>query len=239
MSSGKIVFGDALYTTFAPSGRLPGDLKWETTSQFDFGVDFGIMNNRYIFSVDYYIKNTKDLLNTVQLPSSSGFTSTIQNVGEIQNKGLELSFDARLLNGKFSWDLNGNISFNKSIVNKLYGGQDIFGGWQDMLIIADNLNLLREGEPMSVFYGYLSDGYDDEGFEKYIDVEPDGVIDVNDKTIIGNPNPDFIYGVNSVMNFKNFELSLFFQGSQGNDLVNVSSIDNSLNISLSHSCIIN
>jgi len=169
------------------------------------------------------------LLNTVQLPSSSGFTTTIQNVGRIQNKGIELSLNARVFEGDFSWDLNGNISFNKTYVKKLYGGKDIYGGWQDMLIIADNLNLLREGEAMGVFYGYLSDGYDENGFEKYKDLEPDGIINEDDKTIIGDPNPDFIYGLNSTMNFKNFELSLFFQGSQGNNLVNVSSIDNSLN----------
>lgn len=229
LSSGKTVFGDALYTTFAPSSRLPGDLKWETTSQFDIGIDFGIRNNRYTFSADYYNKETKDLLNNVQLPSSTGFTTTIQNVGKIQNKGFEFSLNARVLEGAFSWDLNGNISFNKTKVKKLYGGKDIYGGWEDMLIIADNLNLLREGEAMGVFYGYLSDGYDEKGFEKYKDLKPDGIINEDDKTIIGDPNPDFIYGLNSTMNFKNFELSLFFQGSQGNDLVNISSIDNSLN----------
>lgn len=229
LSSGKTVFGDALFTTFAPGTRLPGDLKWETTSQFDIGFDLGIQNNRYTFSADFYSKETKDLLNNVQLPSSTGFTTTIQNVGRIQNKGIELSLNARVFEGDFSWDLNGNISFNKTYVKKLYGGKDIYGGWQDMLIIADNLNLLREGEAMGVFYGYLSDGYDENGFEKYIDLEPDGVINEDDKTIIGDPNPDFIYGLNSTMNFKNLELSFFFQGSQGNDLVNISSIDNSLN----------
>ncbi|OFX30221.1 MAG: SusC/RagA family TonB-linked outer membrane protein [Bacteroidetes bacterium GWF2_42_66] len=229
LSSGKTVFGDALYTFFAPGTRLPGDLKWETTAQFDLGLDIGILSNRYNFTFDYYIKETKDLLNTVQLPSSSGFTNTLQNVGVIQNKGFEFSLDAKVLTGKFSWDINGNLSFNKSEVKKLYGGQDIYGGYEDMLIIADNCNLLREGESMSVFYGYLSDGYDEKGFEKYKDLNPDGVLTQDDKTVIGNPNPDFIYGLNSFMAYKGFELSLFFQGSYGNDLVNISSVDNSLN----------
>lgn len=229
LSSGKTVFGDALYTTFAPGTRLPGNLKWETTAQFDVGLDIGIMNNRYNLTIDYYNKETKDLLNTVQLPSSSGYTSTLQNVGEIRNTGLEFSFDAKVLTGKFSWDLNGNLSFNKSKVIKLYQGQDIYGGYQDMLIIADYCNLLREGEPMSVFYGYLKDGYDEEGFEKYKDLNPDGSITAADKTIIGDPNPDFIFGLNSLMTYKGLELSLFFQGSYGNDLVNISSVDNSLN----------
>lgn len=226
--SGKTVFGDARYTTFAPGTVLPGNLKWETTGQFDFGVDFGFLNNRLQFTADYYVKETKDLLNTVQLPSSLGYTSTLQNVGRIQNKGFEFSFDANVLNGEFLWKLNGNIAFNKSKVKKLYGGQDILGGWVDMMIISDNVNLLREGEPMGVFYGYLKDGYDENGSEKYIDLTGDGTINQEDKTIIGDPNPDFIYGLNSFMSYKGFELSMFFQGSQGNDLVNFSSVDNSL-----------
>jgi TonB-linked SusC/RagA family outer membrane protein len=229
LSSGKSVFGDALYTSFAPSTRLPGDLKWETTSQFDAGLDVGFMNNRYNLSIDYYHKETDDLLNTVQLPSSTGYTNTLKNVGTIQNSGLEISLDTKILTGKFSWDINGNISFNKSKVKKLYGGQDIYGGYEDMLIIADYCNLLREGEPMSVFYGYLKDGYDEKGFEKYKDLHADGLINANDKTIIGDPNPDFTYGLNSIMTYNGFELSLFFQGSYGNDLVNISSVDNSLN----------
>jgi len=226
--SGKTVFGDALNTTFAPGSRLPGDLKWETTTQYDVGVDLGIMNNRYNFSIDYYHKRTDDLLNTVSLPLSSGFSSTIKNIGVIQNQGLELSFDGNLLQGDFSWDMDGNISFNKSKVKELYGGKDIYGGWQDMLVIADNLTLLREGEPMSVFYGYLKNGYDDEGFEAYKDLNTDGVIDENDKTIIGDPNADFVYALNSHMSFKCFELSLFFQGSQGNDIANIGAVGNNI-----------
>lgn len=227
--SGKTVFGDARYTTFAPGTQLPGDLKWETTAQFDFGVDLGLMDNRFLFTADYYIKNTKDLLNTVQLPSSLGYTTTLKNVGRVQNRGFEFSFDANVFNGEFLWKLNGNLAINRSQVKDLYGGQDILGGWVDMLLIADNVSLLREGEPMGVFYGYLRDGYDENGSEKYVDLNGDGVINQNDKTIIGDPNPDFIYGLNSLMSYKGFDLSLFFQGTQGNDIVNISSIDNSLN----------
>lgn len=226
--SGYTVFGDALFTTFAPGTSLPGNLKWETTGQFDVGVDIGFLNNRLSFTADYYIKNTKDLLNSVQLPSSLGYTNTLKNVGEIGNKGLELTMNANVLTGPFTWVLNGNISFNKSKVKKLYGGQDILGGWVDMMIVSDNVNLLREGESMGVFYGYLKDGYDENGAEKYIDLSGDGIINQVDKTIIGDPNPDFIYGLNSSMSYKGFDLNLFFQGSQGNDLVNISAVDNTL-----------
>jgi TonB-linked SusC/RagA family outer membrane protein len=226
--TGKTVFGSDRYTTFAPSTSLPGDLKWESTGQFDLGIDVGIVDNRFRFTADYYIKKTKDLLNSIPLATSTGYTQTIGNVGEIQNKGFEFSIDARAIDREFQWDLNGNISFNRSMVKKLYGGEDILGGAIDFLVVVDNCSVLREGEPMGIFYGYLQDGYDDKGIEIYKDLEPDGVMNQLDKTKIGDPNPDFIYGLNSHMSYKNFDFSFFIQGSQGNDLLNASGVDNSL-----------
>jgi len=233
LSSGKTIFGDALYNAIAPGTTLPGDLKWETTEQADLGFDIAILNNRFRLSADAYLKNTRDLLNTVKLPSSLGFTQTIQNVGQIRNKGLEFSLDAKILTGEFKWDMNANIAVNRSKVIKLYGGQEILTGSIDVSFISDNSSLLREGLPMGVFYGYKKDGYDANGKEIYKDLSgpagtPDGIINQFDKAIIGDPNPDFIYGLNSSMSYKNFELTLFFQGSQGNDIVNVSSIGNTL-----------
>lgn len=233
LASGKTIFGDALYNAIAPGTTLPGDLKWETTEQADLGFDIAILNNRFRLSADAYIKNTRDLLNTVKLPSSLGFTQTIQNVGQIRNKGVEFSVDAKLLTGQFRWDVNANIALNRSKVIKLYGGQDILSGYVSTSFIEDNPCLLREGLPMGVFYGYKKDGYDANGREIYKDLSgpagtPDGIINQYDKTIIGDPNPDFIYGLNSTMSYKNFELTMFFQGSYGNDIVNVSSIGNTL-----------
>jgi len=225
---GRTVFNDALFNTFAPGTRLPGNLKWETTEQLDFGIDASFNENRYRLTLDYYIKNTRDLLNTVQLPIGFGFTSTIQNVGQIQNKGLELALDARVINKAFKWDLGANVSFNRNKVVKLYNGADILGGSIAVTLISDNPNLLREGQPMSVFYGYITDGYTNLGREKYKDLNNDGLINQLDKAIIGNPNPDFIYGLNSTMSYKGLELTMFLQGTQGNDLVNVSSIGNTL-----------
>jgi TonB-linked SusC/RagA family outer membrane protein len=233
LASGKSVYGDALYTTFAPGTTLPGNLRWETTGQADLGFDIAILDNRFRLTADAYVKNTRDLLNSVKLPASLGFTQTIQNVGQIQNKGLELSLDAKLLNGQLKWDVSANIAFNRSKVIKLYGGQDILTGSVDVSFISDNSSLLREGQPISVFYGYRKDGYDANGKEIYKDLSsangtPDGIINQFDKTIIGDPNPDFIYGLNSNLSYKNFELNLFLQGSQGNDIVNVSGIGNTL-----------
>jgi len=228
LNSEKTVFDDALFTTYAPGTRLPGNLKWETTEQKDIGLDFGIFKNRLTITADYYIKDTRDLLNTVRLPSSLGFTSTIQNVGHVQNKGFELGLDARPLTGIFTWDINANISFNRNKVIKLYGGKDILGGFVGVTAVNDNANILREGQPIGQFYGYVEDGYTDQGKIKYKDIDGDGAFTAKDKTYIGNPNPDFIYGFNSSMLYKNFELTFFIQGTQGNDLYNVSSINNTI-----------
>ncbi|GAB4000295.1 TonB-dependent receptor [Spirosoma daeguense] len=232
LALGKTVFADALYNTFAPSTTLPGNLKWETTEQTDIGMDLAFLSNRIQITADYYIKNTQDLLNSVQLPSSIGFTNTIQNVGVIQNKGIELSVSGTVVNkGPFKWDLNGNIAFNKSKVVKLYGGQQILTGRVAVLIFDDNITMLREGEPMGVFYGYRENGYDQNGRVQYVDTNNDGVINTNDKVILGNPNPKFIYGLNSFMSYKGIDLSLFWQGSQGNDIANISGIGNTLHYS--------
>lgn len=225
LASNQVVFGDALTTYYAPTSRLAGPLKWETTAQTDAGIDFSILNNRFSFTADYYIKNTSDLLNNVQLPSSLGYAYTIQNIGKIQNKGFEFSANAKVLQGDFKWDLGGNISFNKNKVVKLYGGNDILGDAINISVVNDNINILREGESLGSFYGYVSKGYDEKGMVVYEDFNNNGVRDAGDKKIIGNPNPKFTYGLSSNMSYKNFDLSIFVQGSQGNDIFNLSAVN--------------
>lgn len=221
LSSGNTIFGDALYTTFAPGTVLPGDLKWETTYQTDFGVDAGFLDNRLRVTADYYIKKTKNLLNTVQLPASMGYRSTVQNVGEVENKGFELGVDANVMQGEVTWNVGGNIAFNRNKVLKLYNGQDIYGTALYTGSLNDYVNLLREGQPIGIFYGYVETGYTDVGNLAYEDRNKDGAISDVDKTYIGDPNPDFIYGLNSVTSWKGFELTLFIQGSHGNDIFNL------------------
>ncbi len=228
LSSGKTVFGKTLYNTYAPGITLPGDLKWETTEQADFGLDVAVLDGRFRLSTDYYIKNTRDLLNIVQLPPTFGYTQTIQNVGQIRNSGLELTLDASIFRGAFKWDVNANIAFNKSKVIKLYNGQDILSTGVGVTFINNIQNILREGQPICMFYGYQDNGYDANGMPQYKDFNPDGLFTPADRTIIGNPNPDFIYGLNSTMSYKNFDLTMFWQGSYGNDIANVSAICNTL-----------
>jgi len=228
LNPGHTVFNDALYVSYSPGTNLPGNLKWETTEQKDLGVDIGILHNRILLTADYYIKNTSDLLNNVELPPSFGWTNTIQNIGEVQNKGFEFAVDANAFAGEFKWNINANISFNRNKVVKLAGGHDILGGKLSQAIIVDNSNILREGRPIGQFWGYLEDGYDAKGHIKYKDLDGDSAITANDETYIGDPNPKFIYGFNSVMSYKNFELSFFIQGSQGNDILNVNAINNTI-----------
>ncbi|KAA0992795.1 SusC/RagA family TonB-linked outer membrane protein [Dyadobacter aurulentus] len=228
LEAGRTVFDDAMYPSFTPETTLPGNLKWETTEQKDIGIDMGILKNRVLLSADFYIKNTRNLLNRVTLPSSLGYTSTIRNVGEMRNQGLEFGVDSRIFTGEFKWDLNTNISFNRNKVVKLYGNDDILGGSVGVVVINDVTSILREGRPVGQFWGYIENGYTEQGKLQFQDLDNDGNITQNDKTYIGNPNPDFIYGINSNMSYKGFDLTLFIQGVQGNDLFNVSSIVNTI-----------
>jgi TonB-linked SusC/RagA family outer membrane protein len=221
LSPGSTIFGDGLSITFAPGEVLPGDLKWETTYQGDFGIDMTLFRNILHVTADFYDKKTKNLLNRVQLPASMGYNYTVQNVGEMQNRGMEFAVDAVVLNKAVTWNLGANIAFNKNKVVKLYNGQDIYGGSLYTGSLNDYINLLREGQPFGIFYGYVEKGYTSTGNLEYEDLNKDGSISAADKTYIGDPNPDFTYGINSVTSFKGFELTLFLQGSQGNDIFNL------------------
>lgn len=222
LGSSNTIFGDALYVAFAPGTTLPGDLKWETTRQMDFGADIGFLKNKLRFTMDYYVKKTFNLLNSVRLPASMGYNTTLQNVGEIENRGFEFGLDADILQQReVNWSLNANIAFNRNKVLKLYNGQDIPGQQFFTGSLNDYVNLLREGQPMGIFYGYVETGYTPTGNLQYEDISKDGSISAKDKTYIGDPNPDFIYGLSSVTSWKGFELTVFIQGSQGNDIFNL------------------
>ncbi|MBN9384262.1 MAG: TonB-dependent receptor [Chitinophagaceae bacterium] len=235
LGSGYTIFGDALSTTYAPGTALPGNLKWETTDEFDAGVDAGFLDNRLRLTADVYLKKTKNLLNRVSLPASMGYITTLRNVGEVQNKGLEIGVESDIFKGPVNWTVAANISFNRNKVVKLYQGQDIYGAPIYTGSLNDYINLLREGQPMGVFYGYKEIGYTATGDIQYEDRNKDGKITADDKTYIGNPNPRFTYGFNSVTAYKGFELTVFIQGTQGNDIYNLnmsSSLDLGMGLNL-------
>lgn len=221
LSPVQTIFSNQIAIGFLPGTTLANtNLKWESTEATNIGLDIGLLKNRLSFTADYYKKNTRDLLATVPLETSSGYSNTIMNIGEIQNSGVELGINASLFNKKFKWDINANISRNRNKVKALAGGSDVFGAAVGQPL-AVAVNLVRVGSPVGVFYGYLEDGLNAQGAIKYVDVNKDGSTSLADKTIIGDPNPDFLFGFNSRMSFKNFDLTFFIQGSQGGDIFNV------------------
>jgi hypothetical protein len=133
-----------------------------------------------------------------------------------------------VLDGNFKWDINANLSFNRNKVVRLYGGNDVLGGNINAIVINDVTSILREGRPIGQYWGYLEDGYDEQGKIRFRDLDKSGTITTADKTYIGNPNPDFIYGLNSAMSYKDLSLTVFLQGVQGNDLFNASAIANTI-----------
>jgi len=225
LKSESAVLDKQLYSGFEPRDAYPGDLKWETTAQTNVGLDLGFFDNKIQLTADYYIKNTTDLLNNVQLPTSSGYTSTIKNIGSMKNTGLEFQLDAFVLDTKdFKWNISTNIAFNRNEVVELYGNQDITGTWYSLTWMGDYVNLIREGQPFGIFYGYKEAGYDDSGKILYYNkagekVLKSGLVEAEDRTYIGDPNPDFTYSFNSTMNYKNFSFSFFLQGVQGNEIM--------------------
>ena len=200
----------------SPGSRLAADLKWETTEQLNFGLEFSILEGRIQVGADYYRKKTSNLLNAVQLPRTTGYTNSLRNVGKVSNNGFEFEVNSKILDSDpFKWELGLNMSFNRSKVLELYGGQDILAGQLQMIRFTGFANTYRKGQPMGIIYGYEEDGYDMNGFIKYKS---------DSKVKIGDPNPNFIFGINSNMSFKNFSLSIFLNGTQGNDIVNMSSV---------------
>lgn len=201
---------------YAPSGIANSKLRWETTAQLDIGFDLAILNDRLGFTFDYYRKNTSNLLASVPLPPSVGFSSILQNIGEIQNAGIEFAVNADIFTGAFKWDVSGQISANRNKVIKLAGNKDIIS--TGFISGLSGYNIARVGLPLGMFYGYIEDGLDDKGLIKYVDINKDGVINPLDRTIIGDPNPDFTFGFNSNFSYKNFDLNIFIEGVQGNNI---------------------
>ena len=225
----RATFGKADQIGFAPVALPNDNLRWETTAQFNVGLDAGLFNEKLRLTLDYYRKSTTDLLARVTLPGSAGFSSITTNLGEIRNAGFELGIGADIVERAVKWDVFAQMSTNLNKVIDI-GGSDIFGSGIS-LPFGSPINLAREGQPLGLFYGFKEDGLDEKGQIKYVDLNNDGVITNSDQTIIGNPYPDFIFSVNNNLSYKNFELNVFFEGVRGNDLFFATggSISNSFN----------
>ena len=222
------------------------NLTWETTEQLNFGLDFTTKNDRISGSIDLYDKTTKDLLQRSPIPTSSGFRSILINRGTISNKGLEVALNiAAVSTDDFEINIGGNIAFNKTRIETLgipledfyidgvaeqrsfyFGNQISLGQY-----FRTAANVFVEGEETSLFYGFETNGiYQTEdtdlvagavpGDVRVVDQNEDGVVDILDRTFIGNPNPDFVYGFNLNFKLKGFTADFLFNGVYGNDIAN-------------------
>ncbi|UFH35874.1 SusC/RagA family TonB-linked outer membrane protein [Flavobacterium acetivorans] len=198
------------------------DLKWETATDINLGLDLGLFNNRIKFTADVYKKNTKDLLQIIYFP---GFSKPYYyNAGEIENKGLELGLNTVNFTGDFKWNSNFNISFNDNKVVKL--GLLKKMPFQNLTSVGESVILLTEGSSLGSFYGYKVDKVSPATGELlYKDMNGDGSITPDDRTNIGNPNPDFTFGLSNNFSYKGFSLDALITGSQGGDVFNASRMD--------------
>lgn len=214
----------------ASAGANP-DLGWEITTSWNVALDFGFLDNRINLSVDYYNKETSDLLYQVQVPAVLGYTSSWGNIGKIENKGVEIEISSTNIQNKtFTWNTSLNMGFNSNKVKELSGGQTVFTGFS-------STQILKEGEAINSFYLWEQDGvFTKEKFEAknsdgsyvyprlsnqivgdYIikDVNGDGKIDANDRTVQGSPTPKMTWGLTNSFKIKDFDFSFLITGQAG------------------------
>lgn len=225
------VFGNSLVPGQALQ-RLSNDyLTWEENKQFDFGIDIGFLNDRIYLMYDYYYKKTDGMLYQIDIPAASGFENIDSNIGDFKSWGHEITVTSRNLVNKFTWTTNLNIAFNRNKILKLGTNNTPIGGYSNQ----GDSNRLQVGQPIGVFMGYVFDGVylteeefasqpkhasSEIGTVRMKDISKDGKIDENDRTIIGNPNPDFIYGITNEFSYKNFDLSILMSGQVGGNILN-------------------
>ena len=269
MPGSTYLYGSSMQTVTTAFGtgyrlaKFPNPaLKWETTEQYNVGLDLGLFENKITLSVDAYQKNTRDLLLQISVPSYIGGSSwndiaaPYANVGKMENKGIDVSLTSHNINKpNFSWTTDITFSHNKNMVVKLNDPNAVFYGSLNWYSEFQTATITKEGLPMGQFYGYEMEGIfknaDDIanhavqiedptqpgtnyinqkqgvwiGDVKFKDIsgpdgKPDGVIDTYDQTIIGDPNPDFTFGINNSFNYKSFDLSIYLSGAYGGDILN-------------------
>ncbi|MEL7342761.1 MAG: TonB-dependent receptor, partial [Bacteroidota bacterium] len=222
--------GGARYAGFSginPTQSPNPDLKWETTTQYDIGLDFGLFDDRITGEIDYYSKNTTDLLLNVNVPSTTGFLSQLRNVGNLENRGFEVVVNTVNTVGKFRWNTSINFARNRNVILDL-DEQVIEGGF---------INRAVQDQPIGVFFAPEFAGVDPEnGDALYFvnETNDDGDIinpeattndyDAANRTVIGDPNPDFIYGMNNTFSFAGFDLAILIQGVYGNEIYNAGGV---------------
>ena len=235
-------FNDEIITGFFESNLANDDLSWETTDQFNFGIDIALLDSKLSLTIDLYHKLTSDLLQNVQLPVSNGYISRVDNFGEVENRGVDFSIESKILEkSDFIWNLNTNFGLNKNKLNKLNSNLDFqlgpFIGFSQAYPI-----LFRVGQPLGIYWGAQTNGIYanwDEAIDSgiagaapgeikyvnnYVDLDDSGQplaiqeINFDDYVKIGDPNPDFTYSISNNFSYKNWDATLLFTGQKGGDL---------------------
>lgn len=236
---GRYLYGNETSAVIG-AGRLSAGnpvLQWEVSNQLDIGLDLTFLKGKLSFTADYFDKQIDNMLLTVPLPSTLGYpNSPYSNAGNMQNRGWEFDLSYREAEGDFTYSFDGNISSYKNEVTKLGDGEPIYSTAH----LGEVITKTEVGMPVGYYYGYVTNGIfqnaqqvedspqrdlSTPGDVRFKDLNGDGVLDANDRTKIGNPWPDFVYGLTANAAYKGFDISLFLQGSQGNDVMNIQKYD--------------
>ncbi|MEI6947140.1 TonB-dependent receptor [Paraflavisolibacter sp. H34] len=234
LSNMSYVIGDNIVKGFAPSNIPNQDLKWETTSQADVGLDASFFRGRLNVTLDRYYKKTTDMLLWVNVPWSTGFASALQNIGSVENKGVELGVQATVVDRPFKWNTSFNIAANRNKVLSLGPVTQILTGEINGYLKISDPIVIEPGQPISSFFGYRSAGIFQNkeevaksaqptaqpGDRRYVDVNGDGKLDATDRTFIGHADPKFFGGMTHDISYKNFDLALSFNWVSGNTILN-------------------
>jgi TonB-dependent starch-binding outer membrane protein SusC len=223
-------FGAAQVGGQAPNRISNPDLTWEKSSTIDVGLDIGILKNRFFASFDYYTRRNTDLLLNVPVPLATGFATSLTNIGEVKNKGWEFELTSRNMTGALQWTTTANLSHNENEVVHLAPGDN-------QILIPSSFDIqnsiLKVGQPMYAIYavkmiGILSKadidskvplfGTQTVGDPKYLDANADGKIDANDRVIVGNPSPKFVWSFTNTWKYKGFDLMVMVQGQKGGSI---------------------
>lgn len=215
-------------------------IHWEEVAQTNIGFDASLFNSRVMFSFDAYLKETRDMLVKASIPITSGFedtTTTYTNAGKVRNQGIEMSLHTINLTGELGWETNLTATYNKNKIKDLNSDVPYYINQ----INNSYVTMLAKDYPINVFYGYVTDGIfqnqsevnthavqpgAEPGDIRFRDLNNNGVINDSDRTVIGNPNPSWLFSMNNSLSYKGFELSVFLQGIAGNKIYNANNIDN-------------
>ena len=215
-------------------------IHWEEVAQTNVGIDIAFLDSRIQFSVDGYLKDTRDMLVKASIPITSGFedtSTTYANAGKVRNRGVEMSLHTVNFAGEFNWETDVNATYNTNRIIDLNSDVPYYINQ----INNSYVTMLGNGYPINVFYGYVTDGiFQNEqevanhayqpgaapGDIRYRDLNNDGVINDSDRTVIGNPNPTWMFSMNNRLEWKGIELSVYLQGVAGNKIYNANNINN-------------